>query len=94
MIAIHHLNSSRSHRIVWLMEELGLPYELVKYQRDPQTRLAPPELQRVNPLGKSPAIVDNGRTDIEPSSDGVAEPDEALAPAGAGGEPRLTSEDV
>jgi glutathione S-transferase len=65
LITIHHLNSSRSHRIVWLMEELGLPYELVKYQRDPQTRLAPPELRAVSPLGKSPVIVDNGRTIIE-----------------------------
>ncbi len=65
MITIHHLNNSRSHRILWLMEELGLPYEIVHYQRDPQTRLAPPELRKVNPLGKAPVIVDDGRTVIE-----------------------------
>ncbi|MGE0501015.1 MAG: glutathione S-transferase family protein [Rhizobiaceae bacterium] len=65
MIVVHHLNASRSHRILWLLEELGLPYELRHYQRDPKTRLAPPELLAVNPLGKSPAIVDDGRVVIE-----------------------------
>ena len=65
MITIHHLNASRSHRILWLMEELGLAYELALYQRDAKTRLAPPELQAVNPLGKAPAIVDDGRVVIE-----------------------------
>lgn len=58
MLTLHHLNDSRSQRIVWLLEELGAPYEMKKYQRDAQTRLAPPELKAVHPLGKSPVIVD------------------------------------
>jgi len=61
MIEIHHLNNSRSQRILWLLEELGQPYKIVPYQRDATTRLAPPELKRVHPLGKSPVIVDDGR---------------------------------
>lgn len=65
MITVHYLNSSRAHRVLWLLEELGLPYEVVKYQRDAQTRLAPAELKAVSPLGKSPVIVDDGRTLIE-----------------------------
>ncbi len=60
MITLHHLNDSRSQRILWLLEELGLPYELVRHQRDPLTRLAPPELRAVHPLGKSPVIVEDG----------------------------------
>lgn len=60
MIVVHHLNDSRSQRILWLLEELGLPYEIVRYQRDAQTRLAPPELKAVSPLGKSPVITDDG----------------------------------
>src|SRR5690348_2347811 len=62
MITVHHLNDSRSQRILWLLEELGLPYEIKRYQRDAKTRLAPPELKSVHPLGKSPVIIDNGRT--------------------------------
>jgi glutathione S-transferase len=58
MIIVHHLNNSRSQRILWLLEELGLPYEIRKYQRDPKTMLAPPELKAVHPLGKSPVISD------------------------------------
>jgi glutathione S-transferase len=58
MIIVHHLNNSRSQRILWLLEELGLPYEIKKYQRDPKTMLAPPELRAVHPLGKSPVIQD------------------------------------
>ena len=58
MITVHHLNNSRSQRILWLLEELGLPYEIKKYQRDPKTMLAPPELRAVHPLGKSPVIQD------------------------------------
>ncbi len=50
MIEVHHLNNSRSQRILWLLEELGLPYELRKHQRDGKTRLAPPELKAVSPL--------------------------------------------
>jgi len=65
MITVHHLNDSRSQRILWLLEELGLPYEIVRYQRDAQTRLAPPELKAVHPLGKSPVLTDDGRTLIE-----------------------------
>ena len=61
MIVVHHLNDSRSQRILWLMEELKLPYEIKRYQRDAQTRLAPPELKAVHPLGKSPVITDDGR---------------------------------
>lgn len=58
MITVHHLNNSRSQRILWLLEELGLAYEIKKYQRDPKTMLAPPELKAVHPLGKSPVITD------------------------------------
>jgi len=65
MIVVHHLNDSRSQRILWLLEELGLPYEIKPYQRDAQTRLAPPELKKVHPLGKSPVITDGNRTIIE-----------------------------
>lgn len=60
MIVVHHLNNSRSQRILWLLEELGLDYEIKKYQRDPKTMLAPPELKAVHPLGKSPVITDEG----------------------------------
>jgi len=65
MIVVHHLNDSRSQRILWLLEELGLPYEIKPYQRDVQTRLAPPELKKVHPLGKSPVITDGNKTIIE-----------------------------
>jgi glutathione S-transferase len=60
MIVVHHLNNSRSQRVLWLLEELGLEYEIVRYQRDPKTMLAPPELKKIHPLGKSPVISDNG----------------------------------
>jgi glutathione S-transferase len=60
MIEIHHLNNSRSQRILWLLEELGLDYEIVPYQRDAVTRLAPPAIKSVHPLGKSPVIRDGG----------------------------------
>ena len=59
MIIVHHLNESRSQRILWLLEELGVPYELKLHQRDAQTRLAPPELKAIHPLGKSPVITDD-----------------------------------
>jgi glutathione S-transferase len=65
MIVVHHLNESRSQRVLWLLEELGLPYDIRHYARDAKTRLAPPELQAVHPLGKSPVVVDNGLTLIE-----------------------------
>jgi glutathione S-transferase len=60
MITVHHLNDSRSQRILWLCEELGLPYEIAHYSRDAVTRLAPPELKKIHPLGKSPVIDDDG----------------------------------
>jgi len=59
MITVHHLNDSRSQRVLWLLEELGVAYEVKRYQRDPQTMLAPPELRAIHPLGKSP-VVDDG----------------------------------
>lgn len=62
MIVVHHLNNSRSQRILWLLEELGVPYEIKFYQRDATTNLAPPELKAAHPLGKSPVIVDGERT--------------------------------
>ncbi|HEY5309147.1 MAG TPA: glutathione S-transferase, partial [Casimicrobiaceae bacterium] len=62
MIVVHHLNNSRSQRILWLLEELGLEYEVKRYQRDPKTMLAPPELVAVHPLGKSPVITDGAQT--------------------------------
>jgi glutathione S-transferase len=65
MIVVHHLNDSRSQRVLWLLEELDLPYEIARYQRDAQTRLAPPELKAVHRLGKSPVITDGATTVIE-----------------------------
>ena len=61
MIRVHHLNNSRSQRVLWLLEELGVPYEVVRYQRDSKTMLAPKELRRVHPLGKSPIVDDDGQ---------------------------------
>lgn len=65
MITVHHLNESRSQRILWLLEELNLPYEIRHYTRDAKTRLAPPQLKAVHPLGKSPVIEDQDQTLIE-----------------------------
>lgn len=65
MIIVHHLNHSRSHRILWLLEELGVEYEIKSYQRDPETLLAPPELKTVHPLGRSPVITDGEVTVAE-----------------------------
>jgi glutathione S-transferase len=65
MITVHHLNNSRSQRVLWLLEELGVPYEIKHYQRDKKTKLAPPELRAVHPLGKSPVVTDNGKTIAE-----------------------------
>lgn len=59
-IILHHLENSRSQRVLWLLEELGLPYEVRRYERNKVTMLAPPELRRVHPLGKSPVIEDGG----------------------------------
>ncbi|EIK97185.1 glutathione S-transferase [Pseudomonas sp. M47T1] len=89
MITVHHLNNSRSQRILWLLEELGLPYQIKRYQRDPKTNLAPPELKAINPLGKSPVIEDGPHTLIESGAiidylirrhgDGRLQPDPASA---------------
>ncbi|HEX7637691.1 MAG TPA: glutathione S-transferase [Burkholderiaceae bacterium] len=65
MIVVHHLNNSRSQRVLWLLEELGLDYEVRRYERDPKTLLAPPALLAVHPLGKSPVITDGGLTIAE-----------------------------
>jgi glutathione S-transferase len=62
MLIVHHLNNSRSQRVLWLLEELGVPYEIKHYQRDPKTMLAPPELRKVHPLGKSPVVTDGDAT--------------------------------
>lgn len=65
MIVVHHLNNSRSQRVLWLLEELGVPYEVKRYERDPETMLAPPSLKAVHPLGKSPVITDGDTTVAE-----------------------------
>ena len=62
MIVVHHLNNSRSQRVLWLLEELGVPYEIKRYQRDAKTMLAPPELRAIHPLGKSPVLTDGNLT--------------------------------
>ena len=61
MLTVHHLEKSRSTRILWLLEELGVPYELKRYQRNPKTMLAPPELKKIHPLGKAPVVTDEGK---------------------------------
>jgi glutathione S-transferase len=65
MIVVHHLNNSRSQRVLWLLEELGVPYDIKHYQRNAKTMLAPPELLAVHPLGKSPVITDGKNTIAE-----------------------------
>ncbi|MFZ6749223.1 glutathione S-transferase family protein [Undibacterium sp. Ren11W] len=65
MIEVHHLRESRSRRITWMLEELGLEYEVINYDRDPNTRLAPPELKNIHPLGKAPVVRDGGEVLIE-----------------------------
>lgn len=65
MITVHHLENSRSQRVLWMLEELDIPYEIKAYKRDPLTRLAPPELKAVHPLGKSPVITDGALTVAE-----------------------------
>ena len=85
MIVVHHLENSRSHRVLWLLEEIGVPYEVRYYARDPATMLAPPALRAVHPLGKSPVIVDGDVTLAE--SGAIIEylvernPASAMAPA-------------
>ncbi|MCX7220770.1 MAG: glutathione S-transferase family protein [Burkholderiales bacterium] len=65
MIQVHHLRESRSRRITWMLEELGLDYEVINYDRDPNTRLAPPELKNIHPLGKAPVVRDGSEVLIE-----------------------------
>jgi glutathione S-transferase len=65
MVIVHHLNNSRSQRVLWLLEELGVPYEVKRYERDAETMLAPPELKAIHPLGKSPVITDGDKTIAE-----------------------------
>src|SRR5476651_791887 len=65
MVVVHHLNNSRSKRVLWLLEELGVPYEVKRYERDARTMLAPPSLLAIHPLGKSPVIVDGDVTIAE-----------------------------
>jgi glutathione S-transferase len=89
MIIVHHLNNSRSQRILWLLEELGVPYEIKRYERDAKTQLAPAALKQVHPLGKSPVIQDGPHTLIESAAiidylirrhgDGRLQPDPATA---------------
>jgi len=68
MIEVHHLNNSRSQRVLWMLEELGVPYTIVRYERDAKTSLAPPELKQVHPLGKSPVIRDGDFVLAEPGT--------------------------
>jgi glutathione S-transferase len=65
MITVHHLNNSRSQRVLWLLEELGVQYRIKRYRRDPKTMLAPKSLRKVHPLGKSPVITEDGRVIAE-----------------------------
>lgn len=65
MLTVHHLNNSRSHRIAWLLEELGVPYEIQRYERDAKTGMAPDSLKAIHPLGKSPILTDDGRAIAE-----------------------------
>ena len=65
MLTVHHLENSRSHRILWLLEELGVDYEIQRYGRDKETGLAPPELLDVHPLGKAPVVTDGDKTIAE-----------------------------
>lgn len=83
MIEVHHLNNSRSQRVLWLLEELGVPYSIVFYQRDAKTRLAPPELKAIHPLGKSPVIRDGEQVIAESGAimEYLAERENRLIPA-------------
>jgi glutathione S-transferase len=65
MVVVHHLENSRSQRVLWLLEELGVPYEVKRYERNKETLLAPPELRAVHPLGQSPVVTDDGTTVAE-----------------------------
>jgi glutathione S-transferase len=84
MLIVHHLNNSRSQRILWMLEELGVDYEVVRYERDRATMLAPPELKAIHPLGKSPVIDDNGLVIAETGAivEYLAEQYDGLRPPG------------
>ena len=84
MLTVHHLNNSRSQRILWMLEELEVPYEIVRYERDPVTMLAPPALKAIHPLGKSPVIEDDGLVVAESGAivEYLAEEYDGLRPAG------------
>ena len=93
MLTVHHLNESRSQRVLWLLEELGLEYEVQHHQRDPRTMLAPPELRRVHPLGKAPSWWMTGGSWPNPAPSSSiwsrARARQAQAPAGNTGAPAL-----
>jgi len=72
-IIVHHLNKSRSHRIIWLLEELNVPYEIKEYFRNKETMLAPPELKQIHPLGKSPVIENTETKEIIAESGAIVE---------------------
>ncbi len=85
MLTVHHLNHSRSQRVLWLLEELELPYEIKYYQRDRKTMLAPPELRAVHPLGKSPVLTDGDVTIAETGAIVEYLVDKAGRPPSSGG---------
>lgn len=72
-IIVHHLDKSRSHRILWLLEELSVPYEIKEYKRNTETMLAPPELKQIHPLGKSPVIENTETGDVIAESGAIVE---------------------
>ena len=92
MLVVHHLNNSRSQRILWMLEELDVEYEVVRYERDPATMLAPPELKAVHPLGKSPVIEDGGVVVSESGAivEYLAEQYDGLRPPGTSERRRAT----
>ena len=92
MLTVHHLNNSRSQRILWMLEELGLEYEVMRYERDPATMLAPPALRAIHPLGKSPVIDDNGLVVSESGAivEYLAEQYDGLRPPGTAERRRAT----
>ena len=73
MIIVHHLDNSRSHRILWLLEELSIPYEIKQYKRNKETLLAPPEMKKIHPLGKSPVVENTETGEIIAESGAIVE---------------------
>ena len=72
-IIVHHLDKSRSHRILWLLEELEVPYEIKEYKRHKETMLAPPELKKIHPLGKSPVVENTETKEVIAESGAIVE---------------------